>query len=418
MSKRALAGDDGNDRPYKQTVVQGILQPKFTSFGVEKDLPRPFGTNSGYSAAMRIREDDAFQAALVSTTSRGVIRGTGRQQPLHQQSSIVQTVCARKTEYDRRNKNAPEDMIAPLGDRLEHTIQPGDLLFTPKEANQVHPLEARKRHNTIQNFGDVVVSSTVNGHHRNEGGDFAGFAVNVSDAKDMNTDIALTSLVFGSYTSVNTGPLTIRPGDFARMSLTPYVTVQAGKVVPAIEQQGVPKMKFRPATYPYNATTVKELAAKAAEAAVDAANEQAMQDDYDEKDYEDRVERVCREFNRKALFDETNQPIHMYIRYCILQLGYLGNRRNLAKARDVARRYWEQELANSNVRSGNPFLVVAVPPELESQEESSFLQFIEKRKTALVADQDHKLRGSLIGKCLNLSAPGQALDLLVNVHPS
>lgn len=330
-----------------------------------------------------------------------------------QQSPITVVYVAPKTDYDSLAKNMEKDMIAPLGDRQDHSIIPGEILFSVKNQGLRSSMRGSKLGN-LNNYGDWKVSSTVNGRNKNKETFFSGVATTATDAKNMNSDNTGTALVFGTQTTVNTGPLLIRPGERVEMSMTPYTKLEGGKVVPAISVRGVPPTKFRPATYPHNPTTMKSLAGHAIDAVV-AAMGAPNEDPFESQDAFNQKLSVAREYLRNCYdgVDRRKQPIDYFLRYSMLSRAFVVRDGDQKVFQEIAKGIWNEEKQDAQEVAINLFLEIADPPELADT--NKLVEFVEKRKAHALIDQENHMNRHLIGTCLNESPPGQPLDLAINV---
>jgi hypothetical protein len=423
-SKR-LRGEDGK---YPDIPGMNYRTPEYN------EPPERKGSGS------RIHAEDAFlfPQELSSIATKGVIHSNGRGQPMMQQSSIVLQVAAPKTIYDQRARNQESDMLVPLGARENMTIVPGNILLQAiGKAGQAFGRSGRQR--GIQGFGDIEVVDAVNGcHRRKDRFRFAGIAATATSATDMNSDIALTTIIGGTATALNTGPLTLYAGGKVGFFTTPYTVRVGSSVFPAIKQEGMPPMKFRPATYPFDELMSKglfEKVAKTAMAEVKAeGNDLLGQGKILTTIYRDIVQRALSKSRlvytgqEDASDDFEYLPVDTYTRYLVA--GYLlglvaatfdvGQGQGHANGADnimkIISEIYQDETRRANIESGNQFITVRneLPTELNERNYTDVVAFVEARKVGCIADQQAYNDRHLIGTVLSNSPPGAPLDLNVN----
>lgn len=185
------------------------------------------------------------------------VRSIGIQKPVGPQSVVVKTLQINKAFQRSRVNMDPAGMLAPVGSPAAHDIVPHDIIITRKSDSKY----------TSLGYPHEVAVACVNGIYRSEADEwmFGGIAKTLtSNEKGATSDNLFVAVVTGTATTINTGSRFINPGQKVWVSVEPWVIRRGdGIVVPAVEQPGVPRDKFRPQTLPWEwLTPTAEMAVR------------------------------------------------------------------------------------------------------------------------------------------------------------
>lgn len=178
------------------------------------------------------------------------VKSMGIQRPVAPQSVVTKSMILDKSFYKSRLDEKQSGMLAPLGSPAAHDVQPHDIILARRIPGSYSSL------GYPQEFGVACVNGIMKDEEHLWG--VAGVAQTASSNENgAASDDAFTVNITGTVTTINTGNLIINPGDKVYVKMEPLVVRRAdGVLVPAVDQNGVPRDKFRPQTLPWTPTAI------------------------------------------------------------------------------------------------------------------------------------------------------------------
>jgi len=376
-----------------------------------------FGIDEGPEPSLKRPRTHLDDFSLLGTskprTHNGVqtVKTQGRTDPIMPQAIISMTAAVDRGLYDRALKSNPKNQLFPVGEAADFDVNHGELAIE-LIGNTGTPLSLGPTSKNKQGFGDYKLQTCVNGLSANQksrlGGVISGKGAQLSTGE--NVDNAVAVIISGTTTIINTGRDLIRPGDVVYYSLTPNVVYdeERKRMIPAIEQRGVPPTKMRVTIFPFNQAESTGIINTALRHALKAMNEI----DADFSKIKSVSNRAVAAFRQEQGIPTTTisevNPLDLYIKYSIL--GFFGKLED--KDKDACRAYMKQlfdeEYDRGRVSTGNMF--ISLKPELPTTDEERGV-YTEEARIRCLADFWVFLETHRVGKAMSVSPSGAQTDM-------
>jgi len=350
----------------------------------------------------------------------GQIASNGRGQPISMQAKINTQVSFDYNLYEDRCRTRPDDCIVDVGPRSAFTVQPGSYLFTladrqsSRVSNNIAP-SARDLSKGIAGLGEVEVFDCVNGLSYQKKLRFVGMMVTFYDGTDVKAEVVHTAQIHGTWTGINTGPVTLVAGKRAGFLATPFTVVDNGVLKPAIREKGVDPAKFRPMTINLDQLSGPELPIRAINIASTIGSRAAgitTQDVLLAKWRDARVE--LRKVVIDTNLDEETAGVmaqdYMPVDYYLMWQLYEAGGRN-----DAVFDYVEQAHVSAMSRQTLSDLLPEETPKKVGDFGSPEARRVhtEVRKAQCLANQEGWVEEHHMGRWLTTSPPGAPVDIFI-----
>lgn len=431
-------GDEGEERRYGKRLRRDMDRPPFDDF---KRPPEPLPAGGGgpqgvFTAEATLLTEDIKKK--MSANHGGIIYSEGRGQPTYHLSHIHETVCFDTLAYDKRQRVHRSQQVCPLGPREALGVQPGAAVYelcsrsVGFRSNMLAPGKDSAGKG-VAGFGQRVVTDCVNGMHRDERIRFAGMALNAVSSTDPQADPAMAVASSGTFTITNTGPTTLLPGHTAMFLATPYSVLVNGQMRPGIQEKGVHPEKFRPMIVMADELLSPELAMRAQRVAKEVLEVHppavaplltfdSMLDAWTRARQKLRTVVIDRDLNDQAITGMMHDVlwIDIYLGWYMFAPGaslvgrdWVGGVWGAEAGRwftHMENAHWDRAGLDryAQTQKGVHGKVTWDSIRLQSAKTT---EHVENRKVQALTDHRSEVTAQCMGRIMNVSPPGQPLDL-------
>jgi len=360
---------------------------------------------------------DSLRAEL--DESAGVIRSTGRHDPILKQSSVNMTCMFSPLLSQCRAATLPDECVAPWGKTSDFTLMPGMWVFADRSKGVMRRVNAKRMPG---NFGDVEVYDCVNGLHRQTDIWFVGIVNTFTPADNEHARSDCSVTIAGSATGYNTSPVSLKAGQKFGFLITPYTVTDHGIVRPGIKIDGVSQCKYFPMTVPFDDISSPAMSLRAIELATEDGKNPGWQEDVQAFSEAWRKKREKMRFvtfnlpleegkNNMLFAEEDKMPIDYFLAW---SMAFFAD----GTATEVYQLIEDSQMASAAVEEQSELAVsskVSWAKVIDKGQAAAF-KLVEIRKAQCLANHTSWVAGRSMGTVLTNAPPGAQMDVCLGYY--